>query len=293
MSDWRQPHPVWIVGHRGAQRKARENTLDSLDWAESFGSDAVEFDVRQTRDGEAVLFHDEDVVLGGQRVPVRSFTAREIEKLQLPSEFGEYRIPRLADVFLRYGHDLRYLIEVKTSGSTQLALMARRVAALAQEFGVVPRCLVASFDAEFLRRMRETDPQIATGFIFDHAVSLPATGKLTPLFPPVDAICPRRDLVVPALLEQAVGAGLSVHPWTVDEEGEIRRLLGLGVSSIITNLPDLGLTARDGERRASRAPFAQPGKGNSVGSSVDSSGFSRGMNRSEARPPDFGDLEEI
>ena len=246
MSEWRNPHPVWVVGHRGAPRRARENTLDSLDWAESLGADAVEFDLRQTRDGEAVLFHDEDIVLGGQRVPVRSFTSREIERLQLPSEFGDYRIPRLEDVFHRYGHDMRYVVEVKTSGSTQLALMARRVASLAGAFGVRARCLVVSFDAEFLRRMREADPEIATSFTFDHSVSLPAPGKPTPLFPPVDGICPRRDLVTPQLLEQAAAAGLSVHPWTVDDEAEIHRLMAGGVSSVITNLPDLALSVRGG-----------------------------------------------
>jgi glycerophosphoryl diester phosphodiesterase len=255
MSHWKQPHRVWIVGHRGAPRRARENTLDSLDWAESLGADAVEFDLRQTRDGEAILFHDDDIVLGGQRVPVRSFTAREVEKLLLPSEFGEYRIPRLEEVFHRYGHQMRYFVEVKTSGATQLTLMARRVAMLAAAFGVGPRCLVASFDAEFLRRMHETEPEIATGFIFDHAVSLPSPGKPTPLFPPVDAICPRRDLVNAALLEQAAAAGLTVHPWTVDDEAEIRRLIGAGVASVITNLPDLGLSVRDG---ASETPAVLP-----------------------------------
>jgi glycerophosphoryl diester phosphodiesterase len=261
VSHWKTPHPVWIVGHRGAPRRARENTLDSLDWAESLGADAVEFDLRQTRDGEAVLFHDEDIVLGGQRVPVKSFTAREVEKLTLPSEMGEYRIPRLEEVFHRYGHALRYVIEVKTSASTQLTLMARRVAMLARSFGVGPRCLVASFDAEFLRRMREAEPEIATSFIFDHAVSLPAPGKPTPLFPPVDAICPRRDLVNAALLEQAAAAGLTVHPWTVDEEPELRRLIGAGAASVITNLPDLGLSVRDAVSRGAGEPAARPAGG--------------------------------
>src|ERR1700681_3707419 len=190
MNEWRQPHPVWVAGHRGAPRGRRENTLDSLDWAESLGADAVEFDLRQTRDGEAVLFHDEDIVLGGQRVPIKSFTAREIEKLTLPSELGEYRIPRLEDVLHRYGHAMRYTIEVKTSASTQLALMARRVTMLVRSFGVAERCLVVSFAGGFLRAMAGTDPEIATGFNFDHAVSLPAPGKPTPLFPPVDGICP-------------------------------------------------------------------------------------------------------
>jgi glycerophosphoryl diester phosphodiesterase len=246
MNEWKDPHATWIVGHRGAPRRARENTLDSLDFAESFGVDAVEIDVRLTRDGEAVLFHDDDVVLGSQKIPVRTFTAREIEKLVIPSELGEYRIPRLEQVFHRYGPKLRYIVEVKTGPGMPHGTMARRVARLASAFGVSHRCLVASFDAEFLKRMRETDREAALSFIFDHAVALPAAGQPAPLFPPVDAIAPRRDLVTPALLQQAAAAGLSVHPWTVDEPDEVRKMLAAGVASITTNAPDAAMEIRQG-----------------------------------------------
>lgn len=244
MSDWREPHPAWIVGHRGAPRRARENTIESLDAAESLGVDAVEFDLRQTRDGEAVVFHDEDVVLGSQRIPVRTFTTREILKLQLPSDFGPYRIPRLEDVFHRYGRAMRYVVEVKTSRETQLPVMARRVARLAAEFQVRDRCLVASFDPEFLRKLRDLDPQIATSFLIDHPVAMPEAGRLTPLFPPSDAVGPRCDLVSAAFMAQAAAAGLSVHPWTADTPEEIRRLLLLGVQSVTTNLPEVAQAVR-------------------------------------------------
>ena len=245
MSLWKQPHATWIVGHRGAPRRARENTLDSLDFAESFGVDAVEFDVRQTRDGEAVLFHDEDILLGTQRIPVRSFTSREIERLTLPSDLGEYHIPRLEQVFHRFGRGLSYIVEVKSGPGMQLGTMARRVARLARAYGVADRCLVASFDAEFLKRMREADPEIATSYLFDHPIALPAPGQPAPIFPPVDAIGPRRDLVTPTLLASAATANLSVNPWTVDEPDEIRRLLEAAVSSITTNAPDEAVRLRD------------------------------------------------
>jgi glycerophosphoryl diester phosphodiesterase len=247
MSEWKQPHEVWIVGHRGAPRRARENTLDSLDWAESLKADAVEFDLRQTRDGEAVLFHDDNIVLGHQHASVRHFTIREIERLVLPSDFGDYRIPKLGDVFHRYGHALRYVIEVKTSRETQLFQMARRVSHLAAEFGVTARCLVASFSADFLRKMRETDPDLALDFLFDHPVALPEAGRATPLFPPVDAIGPRFDLASPQLLAQAQAAGLTVHPWTVDVAEDMRRLIALGVASLTTNVPEVGVEVREGK----------------------------------------------
>jgi glycerophosphoryl diester phosphodiesterase len=243
-SEWREAHPVWIVGHRGAPRRARENTIESFDWAESLGVDAVEFDVRQTRDGEAVVFHDEDVALGTQRVPIRSFTTREIQRLVLPSEHGEYSIPRLQDVFHRYGRALRYVVEVKGSPGLDRGTIARRVASLSSEYGVADRVLVASFDAEFLKRMREVEPRLATSYIFDHPVALPEPGRLTPLFPPVDAIAPARDLASPALLGQASVAGLSVHPWTVNAAEEMRRFFEAGVASITTDEPDTGLAVR-------------------------------------------------
>lgn len=244
MNDWRTPHGLWIVGHRGAPRRARENTVASFDWAESLGADAIELDVRQTREGDAVVFHDEEIALGSQRVSVRHFTAREIERLTLSSEFGDYKIPKLEEIFHRYGPALRYVVELKVAPGTNSGSMARRVARLAAAYRVRERCLVASFDAEVLRRVRDADPEIATSFLFDRPVALPEPGRPAPLFPPVDAIGPRADLVSPALSAQAAGAGLGVHVWTVDEMPEIARLAAAGVASITTNLPDLALAAR-------------------------------------------------
>jgi glycerophosphoryl diester phosphodiesterase len=246
MSDWKEPHRTWIVGHRGAPRRARENTIASFDFAESFGVDAIELDVRQTRDGEAVVFHDDDIVLGTQRLAMRTFTWREIEKLVIPSELGEYRIPKLEQVFHRYGTGLRYIVEVKSSPGLQMGTMARRIAKLVSVFGVERRVVVGSFDAEFLKRMREAAPTLPTSYIFDHPVALPSPGQATPLFPPVDAIAPRKDLVTPTLLSQAAMVNLTVHPWTVDEADEIRKLLAAGVASITTNAPDAALEIREG-----------------------------------------------
>jgi glycerophosphoryl diester phosphodiesterase len=246
MSDWKAAHRSWIVGHRGAPRRARENTIESFDFAESFGVDAIELDVRLTREGEAVVFHDDDVFLGTQRIPVRTFTWREIEKLVIPSEMGEYRIPKLEQVFHRYGPKMAYIVEVKSGLGLPLGTMARRIAKLASVYGVEARCLVASFDAEFLKRMREAAPSIATSYLFDHPVALPTPGQSTPLFPPVDAIGPRKDLVTPTLLSQAAMVNLSVHPWTVDEPEEMQRLLAAGVASITTNAPDAALEIRNG-----------------------------------------------
>jgi glycerophosphoryl diester phosphodiesterase len=154
---------------------------------------------------------------------------------------------------------LRYVIEVKTTRDTQLALMARRISHLAAEFGVTARCLVASFSAEFLRKMREIDPDLALDFLFDHAVALPEAGRATPLFPPVDGIGPRFDLVSPQLMAQAQAAALTVHPWTVDVADDMQRLMALGVSSLTTNVPEVGVKVRD-EKGSDEKGLALPGQ---------------------------------
>ncbi|HEY7575435.1 MAG TPA: glycerophosphodiester phosphodiesterase, partial [Thermoanaerobaculia bacterium] len=118
-------------------------------------------------------------------------------------------------------------------------------ATLADAFGVGTRVIVASFDGPFLRRMRETAPEIATSFLFDRPVALPEGAEVLPLFPPVDAIGPRADLVTAQLVSKARTSGLAVHPWTANEEADIRRLYEMGCASVTTDAPEIGKTVRD------------------------------------------------
>lgn len=238
-SDWTAPHPLWIVGHRGSPRRARENTLDSFDFAEAEGADAVELDLQQTRDGELVVFHDGAIPIGTETHPIRSMASIDVRALILDSPFGEYRIPTLGDVFQRYGSAIRYILEMKVGAGTDRALAARRVCDAVGGFALGARCLVASFDADFLRRVRERETGVAASYLFDRPVPLPAAGEPRGIFPPCEAVGPRADLVDAAFLAAARGNGFSVHPWTADAPEEIERLAELGVDSITTNDPEL------------------------------------------------------
>ncbi len=48
----------WLVAHRGGAALAPENTLAAFKQAERLGVDAFELDVRLSRDGAVVVFHD-------------------------------------------------------------------------------------------------------------------------------------------------------------------------------------------------------------------------------------------
>jgi len=69
-----------IIGHRGAKGLAPENTLLSIGHAIDHGVDEVEFDVRITKDGMAVLHHDPDLQMGGERLRISTHTYKELKR---------------------------------------------------------------------------------------------------------------------------------------------------------------------------------------------------------------------
>ena len=100
-----RPEQGWvlIVGHRGAEALAPENTWAALQAGYEAGADLLELDVQVTRDGEAIVFHDFTLQpkLGDPRW-VRDLAWGELQGLDVGSWFGPdfrgERIPRLADV---------------------------------------------------------------------------------------------------------------------------------------------------------------------------------------------------
>ena len=231
------PSRPLVVGHRGSPRRALENTLDSFDAAEAEGADGIELDVRLTSDGEAVVHHDADLVRGDRRVPVASLALLEL--LETPVRRGDLtgKVPTLRDVFLRYGSQLFYLVELKTGPAPRPFLLEFRVAALLTQLHLTRCALVLSFSAESLRRMRDLEPSIATCLLFDGTAYRPE-GQLWPDLPAgCRAIAPHISLLSERLFSDARAAGLPVHVWTVNDPGEAARCAALGAASIISDVP--------------------------------------------------------
>ncbi|MDX3213648.1 glycerophosphodiester phosphodiesterase, partial [Streptomyces scabiei] len=97
---------VTAVAHRGAPYRHRENTLDSLRAGLGLGADAVEFDVRTTRDGVPVLLHDSTLDrLWKVERPLSALSAAELSGLTAGG------VPTLADALLATG-DSRVMVDL-------------------------------------------------------------------------------------------------------------------------------------------------------------------------------------
>ena len=118
-----------VVGHRGAGDLKPENTLAAFNRAIELELDAVELDVRLTRDGHLVLLHDErlDRTTGGNG-PLAEHDLRELMSL----DAGGGQPPPTLSVALDLlgGSDLAIQIELKGPGTEITAVEAVRRAAL-------------------------------------------------------------------------------------------------------------------------------------------------------------------
>src|SRR4051812_46203504 len=102
-----------LLGHRGARavRSVPENTIVSFDLAIEHGCDGVEFDLRLTGCGRALVCHNAKV----GKVTVSRATARQL-----------LHLPRLEDVLRHYGHGIFLDIGIKVKGMESKVLTALR-----------------------------------------------------------------------------------------------------------------------------------------------------------------------
>ncbi|MEU9734001.1 glycerophosphodiester phosphodiesterase [Streptomyces sp. NPDC048002] len=230
-------HDVTAVAHRGDPYLFRENTLDSLRSAILRGADAVETDVRLTRDGVPVLLHDGTLKrLWGLDRPLHSLSAEEVRTC---TDGG---VPTLAEALAATaGH--RLMLDLPGDPDVRTA---RRIADVVRESDAADRVYYCA-GAPAMLSVRAADPAAEIALTW------------TTLAPPrpalLEAVRPRWlnyrfSLVDRALAERVHRGGHLLSVWTPDTRRSMRRLIALGVDSITTNRIDTlrALTARTGRR---------------------------------------------
>lgn len=225
-----------VIAHRGASRVAPENTLAALKRAIEYGADYAECDVFQTKDGEIVLFHDEELErTTGKEGMIWDYTLAELKEMEAGSWFKEeFRgepIPTLREAIRLVKGKMKLDIEIKVSGEDEG--ITEKVVDIIRSEDVGNACMVTSFEKQAIERVKEIAPDLVTGFIFDEE------------HPPDifdgnwDYVCSKRNIVDEAFVRKAKKRGKKVLVWTVDYPAEMKKLIALGVDGIITDVPDV------------------------------------------------------
>jgi glycerophosphoryl diester phosphodiesterase len=242
----RSPHPL-VFAHRGGGKIGPENTIAAFDRGLAVGADGLELDVHLSRDGVPVVHHD--------RLLDRTTRLRGPLNARTASELAEAGVPSLRDVLSRYPGS-RIIIELKEPA----APLAHAVVEEVRRAGAVDHVCVGSYSVSALRACRACAPEMATsGGRFEVRIALYRSWlNLPPGRVPYQAFqVPETSgstrVVSPRFVKLAHQAGLVVQVWTVDDPGDMRRLLDWGVDGIISDRPDVAAEVVRDWRKGRRA----------------------------------------
>lgn len=249
-------HPVRIA-HRGASGAglAPENTLAAFERAIQIGVDAVELDVRSTRDGALVVLHDplldRTTDRGG---PVRELPLAQVREADAGSwfgpEFAGQKVPTLAEALDLMRRRALVVIEIKADH------LAEAVLRVVDDLVVADQVVIQSFSSETIRRVKAIDPAAPSALLVENLPTSPSRMRARRLVREVLSLGANilniwHATLTPAFFEEARKRGLTVWTWTVDEAVVLRDMVQMGVQGVATNHPDrlndvLGELAREG-----------------------------------------------
>jgi glycerophosphoryl diester phosphodiesterase len=252
--------PVQVVAHRGSSGDAPEHTLHAYKRAIEEGADALECDVRLTRDGHLVCVHDRriDRTSNGRGI-VSTLELAELAELDWGSwrdTWEDLEDPEIPDRDRSQILTLRSLLQavadigrrvevaIETKHPTRYAgLVEKRLLGLLEEFGWAGPAdgqpspvRVMSFSQLSLRRLRLLAPELSTVLLFERVPLRFRDGSLPP---GVRIAGPSIEIVRahPGYVARVQARGGQVHVWTCDRYEDIDLCLDLGVDAIITNRP--------------------------------------------------------
>ncbi len=232
-----QSKKVTITAHRGASGHAPENTLVAMKIAKDMNADFCEIDIQETADGKLILLHDGSLKkTTGVEKGIWEVNFDEIKDLDAGSWFDEKykgeKIPVFSAFLDSLKGKMKLNIELKTNKhEKKLADLAVKIV---KEKKFEKECFFTSFAYSQIKRVKELDKTMKVGLIFSKSP------KDFDVFTAkdIDLLSVHHSLVNEEFVKKAKENGKEIHVWTVNDEAVMKRLIDLGVTSIITNNPD-------------------------------------------------------
>lgn len=224
-----------VMAHRGLSADAPENTLYAFSDAISVGADFIELDVQQTRDGVLVVMHDSNLKrTTGVNKDIWDVDYADIQNLDAGSWFdpayANARIPTLEETLQFVDKRTKLNIEIKpTKHGTDT--LEQDVAELITQYQYTDACYVTSFSYGSLKKVKEVNPEIRTGYLMSVAYGQFYSLKYA------DAFSLNKVFVTSQVVNAAHQQGKQIFAWTVNSMSEVRSLCNLHVDSIITDDP--------------------------------------------------------
>jgi len=216
-----------FIAHRGASAYEPENTLVAFRKAVSMGADAIEFDVRRSKDGVPIVIHNGDLkrVVGVDK-KVWELTVEELKSFKV---FGREPIPVLEEVLAEFANKIPLFIEIKDEG------LETKVVEYLNMYKSYDNVLIISFNYNILSKIKELLSKIDIGLITDrHPIPIREALKLRAL-----AILPRYNLISSRIVSEMKSKNLKIYTWTINDVSTAMKIISYDVDGITTDNPSL------------------------------------------------------
>ncbi len=246
-----------IIGHRGAAGMAPENTLVSFDKALADGADFIEIDLRESKDGEILIFHDATLerTTNGEG-EVQQWSLKELKNFDAGYRFTpdggktypfrgrKVTIPTLEEFFTTFPK-VKATIEIKEARPVFIERLVAGIKRFRKEEVILLATAKDEVMTEIRRQIREQDLTIATGFSYGEAAAFltwvweKKSGSFAPAGEALQVPCEYEGLrlITELTLKAAHELGIEVHAWTINKAEEMVQLIQLGVDGVVTDYP--------------------------------------------------------
>jgi len=222
-----------IYAHRGASHDYPEMTMAAYESAVKQGADGFECDLRMTKDGVALLWHDADLRRRADNDAVVADSTYSQLKAIYPQiltldEFLDFAIVEKKSLLLETKHPVPSRTAIEDKVVAKIQLEAKRI----EKSGISIN--IMSFSWFAIERVKALDKNIDTTYLLHEQ-----TPWFSARYSSARSLGPGISLLrkKPALAKRIKETGRKLNVWTVDDPNDIKLCQHLGVDNLITNRP--------------------------------------------------------
>ncbi|MDP7989266.1 glycerophosphodiester phosphodiesterase [Bacillus sp. MHSD_36] len=245
-----QSNQIKNIAHRGASAYAPEHTIAAYKLGQQLKGDYIEIDLQMTKDGHLVAMHDETVnrTTNGTGL-VREHTLEELKQLNAGSFFNEKHptlskieyenvtVPTLEEVIETFGHNVNYYIETKSPD--EYAGMEEKLLEIIKQYEINDKVIIQSFSEESLQKIHSLDVTLPLVQLLPYKKAVQLTElEIKKYKTYCIGLGMNYKYIDSAYVKRIKKHGLEVHPFTVDNEKDMKKLILWGVDGMFTNYPD-------------------------------------------------------
>jgi len=222
-----------IYAHRGASQDFPEMTMAAYEEAVKQGADGLECDLRLSKDGVAVLWHDTDLErCANNKAVVSGSTYAQLKEISPQiltfDEILNFAVSQKKSLMLETKHPVPSRTAIEDLLVAKINLNANRIKKAGIEVNIM------SFSWLAIEHIKKLDKSIETTYLMNSFIPWFSAqhSSARSIGPEITQL-----LKDPGLAERIKATGRKLNVWTVNDPSDIRLCYELGVDNLITDRP--------------------------------------------------------